>query len=118
MHSLLTKRIELPSWLVRRFDKIDSILGASLGVIPLAAVSIVSAILCGVAYLLQHRVGVELGVWCEVAAALGPIWCLFIVGLLLAVFLRTGRRHWVVFWFGAVFGLAAFSGWSYAVIYH
>jgi hypothetical protein len=113
MRSLLTRRIEFP-WLT----KVRSILAIALSVRSLAAITIVVALLCGVAYLLNPRVGVTLGAWCEMIAGLGPIGCLFLVGLLFAAFLRTGKRERLWFIVGSTFGLAAFAGWCYAVTYH
>lgn len=112
MHPLLTKHFELP-WL----EKIRSVLEASLGVWFLAAIIVASSVLCGIAYLIKDRVGVELGVWCGFWAALGPICCLFLSGLLLVAFFRNGRRHGFVCGLGMGFGLAAFAAWSYACIY-
>jgi len=113
MHPILTKRIEIP-WLT----KLNDIFSMRLGVLPLAIVTIASSLLCGVAYFSQERVGIELGVWCWFWAALGPIFCLFLSGLLLVAFFRAGRRHGYIFGFGLAFGLAAFAAWCYACIYH
>jgi hypothetical protein len=115
MHPLLTKRFEFPR-LPNGSSKIASVLEVSLGVLPLTILTIVSSLTSGIAFLLRHRVGVELGVYCEATAALGPIWCLFMVGLLTAAFLRTGRRQKILFGIGTAFGLAAFAAWSCAVI--
>jgi hypothetical protein len=111
MHPFLAKRIELP-W----FEKIHSVLTASLSVWPLAAITIASSLLCGAANLFKDRVGIELGVWCGFWAMLGPICCLFLVGLLLVAFIRTVRRHGLVFGLGMAFGLAAFAAWFCACI--
>ena len=113
MHPLLTRRFEIP-WLT----KLRSLLITVLGVHLLAVITIAVSLLCGIAYLLKPHVGIELGAWCEMIAGLGPIGCLFLVGLLFAAFLRAGRRETLLFIVGSVFGLAAFGGWCYAVIYH
>jgi len=112
IHLLLTKPIEI-AWLI----KLSSVLGMALDVWPLAIITIASSLLCGVAYLLSPRVGIELGVWCGMITFLGPIGCLFLVGLLLAAFFRAGRRHVLAFALGSLFGLASFGTWCYAVNY-
>jgi hypothetical protein len=113
MRSLFTKLIQFP-W----HHEIFSLLGESLGVRPLSAVTIASSVLCGVAYFSRDRVSIELGVWCWYWEMLGPIFCLFLSGLLLIAFFRTERRHGFMFGLGLMFGLAAFAAWSYAGIYH
>jgi hypothetical protein len=113
MRPLLNRRFEIP-WLT----KLRSLFVIALGVRALAVITIATSLLCGVAYLLNPRVGVEIGAWCQMIAGLGPIGCLFLVGLLLAAFLRTGKQERLLFIAGSVFGLAAFGGWCYAVTYH
>jgi hypothetical protein len=113
MHPLLTRRFQIP-WLT----KLRTVLVITLGVRSLAAITIATSLLCGVAYLLNPRVGVKLGAWCEMIAGLGPIGCLFLVGLLLAAFLRTGKQERLLFIVGPVFGMGAFAGWCCAVTNH
>ena len=89
-----------------------------LGVRSLAATVMVSSLLCAVAHFSRTRVSVGLGVWCEYWEMLGPIFCLFMSGLLVVAFFRTGRRQALVFGLGMGFGITAFAAWTYALIYH
>jgi hypothetical protein len=114
MHPILTKRIEVP-WLT----KLHAIVSIRLGVLSLSFAIIGLSSICGVSFLLQDRVGIDLGTWCEgIAGFFGPLLCLFLVGLLIVAFVREGRGHVLVFWLGLVAGFSTFCIWLYAIANH
>lgn len=80
-----------------------------LGVRSLAAIIIVTSLLSGVAFLAADRVRIELGVWYYAIAFVGPLGCLFLVGMLLVAFFRTGKQNRLALGLGIAFGLAPFA---------
>jgi hypothetical protein len=110
MHKPHTKLDEL-SWVART----RSAFVAGLGVRPLAIIIILSSLLFVVACFGKGRVSgsdspelVGLIIYWMI---LGPVFCLFLSGMLTATYFRTGKKHTVTFGFGMVFGLAAFALW-------
>jgi hypothetical protein len=99
MTSNLTKQIEIP-WLT--------------------AMIIASSLVCGLAAYLQYHVA-TLGYWAlcvEIAWLFGPLWCLFLVCLLVVAFYRTHKQHKFAFGLGFAFGLATFFIWYYVASNH
>jgi hypothetical protein len=89
-----------------------------LGVRSLAAITIAICLLSGLAYLIAGRVRIEIGVWCYAVAFVGSLGCLFLIGMLLVAFFRTGRRNRLALGLGVGFGLAPFAIFCYYASVH
>jgi len=118
--SVLTKRFEMPllTKIYNSLNDLQSALSVRLGVKSLSVVTIIFSLLCWAGYFCQRHVRIEFGVWCWFWAMLGPIFCLFLCGLLLVTFIREERRQGFVFLLGMAVGLATFFAWSYICIYN
>ena len=89
-----------------------------LGVRSLAAITIATSLLSGLACLLAVRVRIELAVWCGAFAFCGTLGCLFLAGMVAVAFFREGRRHPLALGLGVGFGLAPFAIYIYCVDIH
>jgi len=104
-----TKRNGLP-----RLTRIMIALMEPIEVRSLAVFTMVSSLLCGVAYYCVSRVSEDLQRWCEFWLFVGPGFCLLLSGMLLIAFFRSGRRHALMFVIGMAFGLIPYS----LLLYH
>ena len=91
---------------------------AFLGVRSLAAITVATCLLSGVASLLAERARIDIGVWCGAVALCGTIGCLFLVGMVAVAFFREGRRHPLALGLGVGFGLAPFAIYCFYVGIH
>lgn len=107
VHPLLTKPIEIPG-LVR----LRSLLALVVGVRAFAVLTITLSLLCGIAYLVMPKAGIQLGALCELIVVFSPLGCLFLIGLLLAAFIQSGYRSRKVFLLGALAGLMPLVVWA------
>lgn len=98
--SVLNKRIEIP-WLTQ----LHHLLNHPFGTSALAKIIICLECISGFSWLLHNHVGIDLQVWLEFIAVVGPFLCLFLVGLLVVAYFRNHRRETVLFLTGLVAGL-------------
>ena len=88
-----------------------------IGVRWLTTLIAASSLLCCLCGYLEPQVrDVDHWALCMVVAwFIGPLWCLFVVILLVAAFYRTALQHRFAFGLGLAVGLATFFTWYYLV---
>jgi len=88
---------------------LNSVLASTLGPRALARIIIALSLLSVLCYGIAGRVGLELEVWCYMVVLVGPFGCLFLSGMLLVAFFRTGKRSSLALSLGLLFGLGTFA---------
>ena len=66
-----------------------------MNVMTLALVIVATSLICGLCFLLVKRAEGVLWELCIGVLGFGPLVCLFLVGMLVVAYFRTGRRHFV-----------------------
>jgi hypothetical protein len=110
---VLNKRIEI-TWLT----KLNVFLNHSLGTSSLAMTIICLELTSVLSLMLRHHVRIEIQVWLEFFAFVGPVFCLFLVGLLIIAYFRNNRRETGIFLTGAGAGLISFGIWLWWAAMH
>jgi len=110
---VLNKRIEI-TWL----SQLNTFFNHSLGTSALAMTIICLELISGVSWMLYQYVSIEIQVWLAFIAVVGPVFCLFLVGLLIVAYFRNHRRETVVFLIGSITALVPFGAWLWWAATH